>query len=55
MTKSDIVLQECNPNLIEHLCSSIVKEVQRDDFSLIYIREKALVLKSFVDRLMEGR
>jgi len=54
MTKGDIVRQEGSPYLVEELCYAMAREIRQKNFSLTYLRDKADLLKRFVDGLRDG-
>jgi hypothetical protein len=53
MKKNDILDQEGSIYLIPELCSAILAEYNRDDFSLRYIKDKISFLEKYVDGLKE--
>lgn len=53
MTKTDIYDQGGNPNYIEQICHAIIREVNKPEFSLEYIKETIVLLEKFTGELVE--
>jgi len=53
MTRGDIEVQGCNPDFVRDQCLAVLREMERDVFSLGYIRGHVRSLSVFVEGLRD--